>query len=181
MLKPLLALTLSLVSATTLSAAEWREVNFGEGKFRVEFPDKPESFSQNVESDLGKLTVHFHYVEVDGGKLVYMATHTDYPPDKLNAKTRNLVLDQVTSGENFERVLESKPVEKITLGKQEGRTFEFKSVQQGNDQEGKVLFVAGRVFLVENQVIQIFVAKPADWPSKAERERFFNSLKLQDD
>jgi hypothetical protein len=58
-----------------------------EGEFSVKFPAEPKASSQNVDTDLGKVTMHIFTVETNSGNNAYVVIYADYSivPDAAKA------------------------------------------------------------------------------------------------
>jgi len=173
--KPLLTIVFSLLAATSLSAADWREVNFAEGSFRIEFPAEPKHKTRDVEvPGAGKIRMRIASAEVDD--VLYTAIHSSYPKEVLASRSPDQLLENaVAAVSRGRRVLSEEPAAKISLGKYAGRALDLQA-----DEAGQKVQLSTRLYLVENGLIQVIIGKPEPITT-AERDRFFSSLKLLDD
>jgi hypothetical protein len=153
------AFTVSLLIAAALSANAPRKfsspvvarppsaaapVQFAskEGGFSVKLPEEPKTSSQDVDTDVGKVTMYAFTVETNSGNTAYMVLYSDFPtiPDPANAIDR-AINGQVT---NFKGTIVTD--KKVTLNGWPGRTVRIESAD---------VIVLSSVYLAGNRLYQV--------------------------
>ena len=138
------------------SSDPWTEYKSAEGKFTAEFPKKPESQKQVINSEVGELTMNIVMYDAskdDEANLVYMINYTDYPDTLINSdkkETLESFFRNSTDGavKNVHGKLLSEKI--ISVGDYPGREIRI------DFQNGKAV-ITSRVYLVKNRMIMLEV------------------------
>jgi len=146
-------------------AAGWSVFTSEEGGFAVEFPGEP---IREVEQDEFGVDTHSYTAVVDEAEAAYTVMYTDFTDEDL-ADGPKAVLDGITEslGEDL------KSSKEITLDDHPGMQYVMQF-----DEDGVLMEVVQRVFLVNKRMYQTIVGVPAANPEQAKTDRFLDSFKL---
>lgn len=126
-------------------AGDWKPFTSTAGRYTVTFPGTPMEQSQDTDSEVGKLTVHF--AAVDKGDAAYMVGYNDLP--KEADLTPKRVLDGQRDGtiKTFPnaKIIEEK---EITMDGNPGRSLTFEAPSLNATHRSRTFLVGNRVYTV---------------------------------
>lgn len=146
----LLPAVLFVALAQVAFADQWEKTISQEGNFSVMLPGVSEYRAQNVETEIGKITIHMFLVEADKGNTAFMLMYSDYPEALFDKKSVDQVLDDAAAGavRNVKGKLQSKS--NITYQKLPGRDLTA-TTSSGS----RMTFITWRLLLAKNRMYQI--------------------------
>jgi hypothetical protein len=139
-----------------------------EGGFSASFPGNPSETSSSANTDIGEVSVHtFTYADSSG--LNYNVAYSDYPADKVQADSEQLLSGAVSG-----------------IGKTDNLVSQQSTTQQGHPAVTAEFDAAGTSHLfykgviVKNRLYQIIVATPATNAEtyKSDAQNFLDSFEL---
>jgi hypothetical protein len=182
---------LLVAMATGLTTAgcgksDWHDFNSAEGKYSVQFPEKPEDRSA---TDRPGPQVRAHLVKLP--KATYLVSVIDLPPGKpfdyagtmqemagrvggTVSKQRDWTLDGNT-GKEFEMKITNTPIfpeNWVAPAGNQGKPFEFPVYKP------KAGIASSRMVVVNNRLYQIVVIGEEATNDNADVKKFFDSFKL---
>ena len=146
--------------------------------FRTEFPGEPQETAQNLNTDVGAVTMFvFQYDATNipnSENLVYMINVTDYPDSSVNSDKADILPGFYKgaiegANKNVQGQIESE--NDIHLGEYPGKEFKI-SLQQG------LATIHSRMFLVKNRLYLILVICETKNDNNITMTRFFNAFEL---
>jgi hypothetical protein len=153
-------------------AAGWEKFNSTDGRFSVHLPGKPAFEAKEVDSPIGKLTLHAYSASNNRG--YFLASFGDYPSEPKDAAQIEKVLDSVADGvlKGLGAELISE-VKKISLGANSGREFSAKKAEQGM----QVVFT-WRIYLVGRRLYQLAAVTKESDAKSSEVSKFLTSFDI---
>jgi hypothetical protein len=147
-----------------------------EGRFTVEFPGDPTATEQQVDSLIGKMTVHIFLLRI-GNEYEYSTDYNDLPGTVTKAQMKAFNLEGAFKGarDGIIRATKSKVTKetKIKLDKWPGREWELEGTGDGNED------FRWRYYVVNTRQYQICIGWLKGYePPKAIADKFFDSLKI---
>ncbi len=121
----LFAPVLFLLLGVSLQAAEWSETKSQEGNFKASFPAEAQYFSQDLDTEQGKLKMHFFAAETDGGQVAYMVMYNDYSAEHVRNTGAATLLKNAQGGALKSIDGKITKEEEIMLGGHAGRQFSY--------------------------------------------------------
>jgi ABC-type glycerol-3-phosphate transport system substrate-binding protein len=158
-----------LVLAACAPTANWQDFTGPEGDFTVMLPGIPKDETQQVESDIGEITVNLF--QLPFGNFAYVVAYSDYPMDVVQSKGAQIILDGARDGavtNTGGTLLEEQDIE---IQGYPGRQLKVKSP----DGEG---IAQARMYLVGNRLYQIFVASPTADSGSPDIPKYLESFRL---
>jgi len=161
-------------------AAPWRIFTSAEGKFSLLMPTEPKTEVQDVDSEVGKLTM---YSYASSTKVAYlMASYGDYPSEPVDAEHVERVLNGVRDG-----VLNSIGGEKLSDNKIllkgransgaatefPGREFTAKKMYKGSEN-----VFSWRIYLVGRRLYQLAVVTNKADANSPDVSKYLTSFQL---
>lgn len=139
------------------------------GRFRIQFPGKPDSTSLNIPLEPGGFIKMHAFTFSKGINYVYCLTYADYP-ETFDSKTEerlflNILLSQYIDVQRAG--LESE--KSIEVGGNPGIHF----LASNGD-----IFVIGEFILNSSRLFQLTVSKEGGYPNEADANAFLESLEL---
>jgi hypothetical protein len=149
-----------------------QEFKSQEGGFSIMTPYALKETTQTVDTQIGKIEVHFFSADQSGESFVVV--YSDYPSEVVKASDPEKMLDGSRDGAigNVKGELVSET--HISLNEYPGRDLTIRA----QDENGQDLFMRGRIFLVENRLYQIMVIVTKGNESNSEINDFLQSFKL---
>ena len=148
----------------------WREFSSKEGRFSVLVPDTPSEQTQNLNTGVGAIDLHFFIVEQDGFQ--YLVSYNDYPAAMAREADADKVLDGARDGvvANVQGRLLNEV--KVWLADYPGRELRIR-IPEGRQA------MRTRLYFVGNRLYQVGVLSAEDSAAADEVSKFLNSFKLQ--
>lgn len=170
----LIASLTPLAKADAQTTETWKETRSQEGNLRVLLPGEGQYLSEEIDSDVGKMTQHTYLAEVDGGRLAFLTIYNDYPADQVRRTGAAEVLKNAQGGAlksvNGKLKRDARP---IKLGNHPGREFHFTGVLQQ-----RKLNMTWRVYMVGNRMYQLGIVGVEREIPESDQKKFFDSFKL---
>ena len=148
----------------------WKEFSSKEGRFSVLVPGTPSEQTQNLDTGVGAIDLHFFIVEQDGFQ--YLVSYNDYPDAMVREADADKVLDGARDGvvANVQGRLLNEV--KVWLADYPGRELRIR-IPEGRQT------MRTRLYFVGNRLYQVGVLSAEDSAAADEISKFLNSFKLQ--
>lgn len=172
---PLFAI-IFIVLASSFAAAKWYTYQSKEFTYSVQFPAEPTEQIQELDSDVGKISLNLQLYSVppesDDVNLLYLSNATAYPKDMINISDKNALaeyyngaIDGAVGNTNgtllYEKIYFYKKLEGREIGVE---------IPEG--------LIKMRILIDENVVYMLETICPVNKDNNANMNRFFNSFKL---
>lgn len=147
---------------------KWDEVRSAEGNFLLWMPAKPQTQSEDKETEDGKLTIHAWVCRMNSRAYVFV--YSDYPQKTLDKNTTDGLID--ADLEACIRQVKGKETKRkaVTMSKHPGKAA---WLETEDGRKGEV-----RAFLVGRRMYMIFAFAQNESFDEAEARKFIDSLKL---
>lgn len=153
-----------------------KETSSAEGRFRVAAPVALEETIESVAMPDGSSLALHNFIGEQNNR-AYFVAYNDYPAEIIEQNDPQTLLDGTRNGSvqsmNGTLISESQ----ITLNGYPGREL----IAEAPLEDGNILAVKARIFIVENRLYQLFVAAPQAEISSADVDAFLNSFELLQD
>lgn len=136
------------------------------GKFKILFPGTPTPGSQNLDTDMGPVTLYQFILETQSA--AYMVSYVDYPADQMVNKDKNALLDRAKNGFNGALKIATTDSLFMTYAKHPGILFHA---------QGSGMYCSMRDYLVDNRLYQLGILQMSAITEQAEND-FFDSFEL---
>lgn len=146
--------------------------------YKILFPKKPDSSTKDIDSQIGKLTLHLNIYEVPENETddnhLYMTNETSYPDSAINSDNMKIVDAFFTNAiagsvKNVSGKLLSEKA--ISLGKYPGREVRI-------DYLNGVAIIKMRIYLVRNTTFMIQTITETKKQDNESINKFMNSFQL---
>ena len=162
----------------SFAAGKWVLFENAAGKFKIEFPVKPQENVKSVNTPSGPMLMHifmFDGDQAEEGNKLYLAMYSDYPEKVINSgKPKNIIdtfFNNAINGavNNIHGTLVS--VEKTSIKGYPGRSIKASfSNGKGN--------MDMRMYLVKNRIYTLEVGYQKGQLNTTSEQHFFNSFAL---
>jgi hypothetical protein len=169
-------LFLTLVVTSFKKADDWYLLQTH--SYKILFPKKPTASNQEIDSQIGKLTLHLNIYEVPESESddnhAYLTNETSYPDSSINSDNTKLVSTIFANAiagavKNVSGKLLSEKV--IAFGKYPGREVRI-------DFQNGVAVIKMRIYLVRNSTIMIETITDTDKQYNKSIDKFMDSFRL---
>ncbi len=144
---------------------EWKAFASRQGRFTVNFPGVPKEKST---TEVEGVVLHHFVAELQGGEVAYLVMYNDLAAGAKEAGPQFL-LDTIAS--SFGEQVKAK--KNITIAGHAGMELELEKIQ-----DGQTLLITDRIYLVENRMYQVMVAKAKGKQDPVPPAQFLDSFHL---
>ena len=137
-----------------------------EGEFSVKMPAEPKTSSQDVDTDVGKVTMHNFFVETNSGNNAYVVIYADYPsaPNDPVSTVDKAINGQANSAKG--KIIEEK---KVTLNGWPGETARI---------ENSDMTYLSAAYMAGNRLYQLIFVAPKGETIPSEVSEFMASFQI---
>ena len=85
-----------MITLCSFAAADWMEIKNKDGGFKISFPKKPQESSEDMNTEIGTITLHMLMYDVDGQtdeNMTYGLTYMDFPGKVINSDLKDEQLE----------------------------------------------------------------------------------------
>jgi len=171
-MKKLTLCTALVVISLILAACSTPVYTSDTGKFSIAISGGFTEKTQTMDTGAGKIDQHQFITSI--GKITYMVTYQDYPPDVV-AKSSSRLLDIVESDDvtNVSGILLN--AKQITLGNYSG----YEALIESRDSNDQQMTTKVHIYLVGNRVYQVLaIANTGDADFTNAIDPYLNSFKV---
>ena len=162
------------------SSDDWYTLTVTKGSYQVKFPSKPTPSTKKVDSDVGKLTLNLHILDLSksntSNNLIYMTNYSEYPSEEISSEKTEL-LDKFFNGATNGAVKNVKgeliSTKKITYNGYPGRVIR---IDFGNG----LAVITMKMILVKNKTYMLQTITKTNQEPNDDLLKFMNSFKLLD-
>ena len=177
-IKTLIALLLLTLSTTAFTGMQgWYTLETK--SYKIVFPKTPTPSSQDIDSDIGKLTLNLHIYEVpenvNDSNQLYLLNETAYPDSLINSGKKEIL-------ESFFKNAIAGSVKNV-----QGKVLAEKNIELSGypgreisvDYQNGSYVIKMRIYLVKNIVYMLQTISETQKQSNSSAARFFNSFQLR--
>ena len=154
-------------------STQWQRLSSAEGRFSILFPGNPQKSSQDVNTDMGMVTIFsFMYESPDQA---FIASYMDYPTEMVEKSDPGKMLDGAVNGSinNINGKLKEVTVKQI--GGYPGRSYYGVIENKSNNSE---IGYFSNIYLVKNRLYQLAAVNNLDNSQKQTFAKFFDSFEM---
>ncbi len=179
-ISPVLILLVLAISLGFMLTSDWFLMKSEAQGYQIEFPEKPSSNVQTVNTEAGPVDMHIHMLDLskkeNDSNLIYLSSFAQYPDSLVHSDRK----EQLAGF--FKETIDG------LIGSIDGKLMNERDVQIGEyeGREVKINFQDGmaiiriRVYLVQNKVYMLQVITKTENDSNDSISHFMNSFALLD-
>ena len=162
-------LIITLIIPACVPTANWQIFTGPEGDFTVFLPGTPIQENQQVETDVGEVTVSLF--QLPFGNFGYVVAYSDYPMDVIQSYGTQIILDGARNAAVTNTGGTLLDEQEIEIEGYPGRQIKV----QSPDGEG---IAQARMYLVGTRLYQIYVASPSTEANSQDISKYLESFTL---